>query len=166
MYIVEDKMNQDAELRRLSIAGCYALLIAEGTKTIELRNWQEKVYRGLVMLHCSSGSGYEFSYETWEISKEECPKSSIIGVATLVDCVKYDNEKAWDSDREKFQWDISYKEALEEYQGKIPYGHVFENPYVFSPPILNIKGTFRYWEPKTEPQIEAAEQVKFLINNI
>ncbi|RUT02722.1 hypothetical protein DSM106972_056420 [Dulcicalothrix desertica PCC 7102] len=159
-------LTQDTEIRGLSIAGCYALLIAEGTKTIELRVWQEKTYRGLVMLHCSSGSGYDFSYEHWEISKDECPKSSIIGVATLVDCIKYDTAKKWDADREKFQWDISYKQALEEYQGKPIYGHVFENPCVFDPPILNIKGTFRYWEPKTDPQIEAAEQVKFLISNI
>lgn len=159
-------LNQDTEIRGLSIAGCYALLIAEGTKTIELRVWQEKSYRGLVMLHCSSGSGYEVSYEQWEVSLEECPKSSIIGVATLVDCVKYDSAKKWDADREKFQWDISYKEVLEEYQGKVPYGHVFENPYVFDPPILGIKGTFRYWEPKTESQIDAANQVKFLISEI
>jgi hypothetical protein len=86
------------EIRGLSIAGCYARLLATGKKKIELRVWEEKKYRGLVMLHCSSGAGYEFSYDYWKIAKEDCLKSSIVGVATLVDCIKYDTAKKWNED--------------------------------------------------------------------
>ena len=139
-------------MRALSIAGAYPLLIAERNKSIELRTWGEHKYRGIVLLHCSSSKAYDFSYEQWGVSLEECPKKAIIGAATLSDCIRYDSSEKWRRDIENHCWDISYKEMLEEYNGKVPWGHVFTNPATFSVPILDVKGTFRYWKPTTLDQ--------------
>jgi hypothetical protein len=153
-------------MRALSIAGAFAYLIGEGSKTIELRNWGEKSYRGLVLLHCSGSRAYDYSFEEWEVSKEECPYNSIVGVATLVDCIKYDTAKKWQDGIEGHLWDIPYQEALQEYKGKIPYGHVFEDPYIFSPTVPNVKGTFRYWTPKDENQIDAFRECQTYIGRL
>ncbi|MEA5573277.1 ASCH domain-containing protein [Calothrix sp. UHCC 0171] len=158
-------MNQDTELRGFSIAGAYPYLIATGNKTIEIRNWEEKYYRGVVLLHCSSSKAYDGSFEEWGLTLEECPKSAIIGFATLVDCKAY-NDKTWEEDFEKHCWEVPYSEAVEQYGGKQIYGHVFDNPYVLEEPLLGIKGTFRYWVAKDEAQIDAFEEVQLMLKEL
>jgi hypothetical protein len=152
-------------LRGLSIAGCYALAIAEGTKTIELRT-RPTNHTGIILLHCSQNKDYDFSYEQFGISHEECPKSSIVGIATLTGCVLYDTEEKWNKDREKFQWNVSWDEARAEYGGKKIYGYVFENPYVFSPPLLNVGGALGFWVAKDARQKEAFKEARKIIGDI
>jgi ASCH domain len=152
-------------MRALSIAGAYPFLIGMGIKTVEIRNWQEKLYRGLVLLHCSSSKAYDSSYEELGITREECPKSAIIGFATLTGCITYD-KKSWAEGYDKHQWEVPYSDAVEQYGGKQIYGHVFENPYLLEDPILGIKGTFRYWDAKDETNINAFEEVQEMISEM
>lgn len=65
-------------LRALSIAGPYAYLIATGEKLSEGRSWKTN-FRGLVLLHVSTGKEYGEPQ-----SKEMI--SAIIGAAELYDC--------------------------------------------------------------------------------
>lgn len=141
-------------IRALSIAGPFARLIAEGTKEIELRSW-ETSYRGLVLLHASSGSGYENCFELLEMDKSECPKFSLIGASLLTDCISYTNADLWNRDIDRHYWmgDESYETIRHEcYNGKSPIGHVFEAPVLFDLPITDVPGAFNYWLPKNPRQ--------------
>ncbi|WP_009630468.1 hypothetical protein [Synechocystis sp. PCC 7509] len=65
-------------LRALSIAGPYAYLIAIGRKPSEGRSWKTN-FRGVVLLHVSTGSKYGEPQSKDMIS-------AIIGAAELYDC--------------------------------------------------------------------------------
>lgn len=140
------------KIRALSIAGPFGWAIASGKKSIELRSWFS-AYNGIVLLHASSGVGYEHSFSAFGISREDCPKFSFVGAAKLKTCVQYNSEKLWDShlDRHLWQGDESYQEVLAQY-GKFPFGHVMVDPILFRRPIENVKGAFSYWLPKTDDQ--------------
>jgi hypothetical protein len=138
--------------RALSIAGAYPLLIAKGEKAIEIRCWGEKAHRGLTFLHASSGSAFEHSFAEWGLSRQQCPKYSFVGAADLVEVIQYDSPEKWEKDIPLHRWDADYWEVVDCYDGKLPYGHRFRNPILFSDPITNIEGTFRYWLPKSERQ--------------
>ncbi len=68
-------------LRALSIAGSFAYEIAIGEKQSEGRSWRTK-YRGIVLLHVSTGRDYGEPQSKDIIS-------SIIGAAELYDCTPY-----------------------------------------------------------------------------
>jgi len=98
-----------ASLKALSIAGAYPWLLASGKKGIELRCWGEKSHRGLTLLHSSSGSEFEQSFEDYNLTREQCPKFSIIGCAVLVDVICYDSRQKWECDIDRHLWDEDYE---------------------------------------------------------
>lgn len=153
-------MPTSNEMRALSIAGPFAYLIATGWKSIELRSWKTS-YRGLVLLHCSGGTGFDWIFDEPDApSRQDCPKMAFIGAATLVDCIAYTNSQQWERDLEVHQWlgDEDYQEIRQHYYGgKPPIGHVFEDPILFDPPIMRVPGAFQYWKPKNQRQVEAFE---------
>lgn len=108
-------------MRALSIAGAWGWLIAKGYKKYEYRTWQTN-YRGPVLLHVSSSREWDNSFQEFGVPYEECPKSSVIGMATVTDCF------------------------FDEQQGF--YAHEMTDPVLFSKPILDVKGARNYWKPK------------------
>lgn len=148
------------EIRALSIAGPFAYLLATGWKTIELRSWKTN-YRGLVLLHTSTTKEWDYAFELLDLTSEDCPKAAIQGAATLVDCVEYKNASQWERDLEAHQWlgDGDYEQIQREcYDGKPPFGHVFENPILFDEPIHDCPGAFNYWQAKKPKQQKGFEQ--------
>ncbi len=152
-------------IRALSIAGPFARLIAEGTKEIELRTWKTN-YRGLVLLHSSASTVYDHALKAWEMLPEECPKSAIIGTATLKGCIAYTSARLWHMDEERHLWgETPYAEVVaDHYGGKNPVGHIFENPLLFEEPIRAIPGALNYWTPRNERQHKGFEQAIALLN--
>lgn len=145
-------LSQAQPPRALSIAGAYPLLLAKGEKKIEIRCWGEKSHRGITFFHASSGTGFEESFQEWGLSRGDCPKFSLIGVAELVEIVQYNTPEKWERDIPLHRWDEDYWQVIDCYDGKIPYGHRFGNPILFPTPITNVEGTFRYWLPKSDRQ--------------
>ncbi len=138
----------------------------KGIKSIEIRSWFTN-YRGWVLLHVSQMSDYDWLMPELGIPDEQCPKSSIVGAAKLVDCIRYTSEELWERDRSKHMWvgGESYEEVVWDcYGGKPPCGHIFSSPVFFDPPILNVPGDRNYWLPKKPHQQSAFEQAIALLN--
>jgi|SRR4028119_395371 hypothetical protein len=145
-------LSKGASLKALSVAGAYPWLLASGKKGIELRIWGEKAHRGLTLLHSSSGSEFEQSFEDYKLTREQCPKFSIVGCAVLVDVICYDSRQKWERDVDRHLWDEDYEVVLGCYDGRFPYGHVFEKSLLFKKPVLDVPGKYRYWEAANERQ--------------
>jgi hypothetical protein len=145
-------MNILSSIRALSVAGPFPWRIARGYKEIELRSWAT-ARRGIILLHASSGAGYEHLFEPFGLSRKDCPKFSIVGAARLVDSVCYDTEAKWEAHRDRHCWvgEETYLEVLSQYGG-YPYGHVMEDAIAFDTPILDVPGSFNYWQPKNDRQ--------------
>jgi hypothetical protein len=145
-------LSEACSVRGLSVGGPFAWRLASGKKEIELRSWATK-YRGLILIHASSGSGYEELFEHFGLSRKNCPKFALIGAARLVDCVRYDSEQKWEADRDRHCWvgEETYLEVLSQYGG-YPYGHVLEDAIAFDKPIFDVPGSFNYWQPKNDRQ--------------
>ena len=85
-------MTYPENLRALSIAGAYPWLIATGEKQAEYRTWPIDSYRGLVLLHNSTTTEWDDSWneivEDGDITREETRqmKGSLIGFAFLTNC--------------------------------------------------------------------------------
>lgn len=95
---MQEQSNQN--VRALSIAEPFARLIAEGSKTTELRSWKTN-FRGLVLLHSSTSRDYNTCFSDLEMNIDECPKLAIIGAAILTDCIAYINAQLWNRDLER-----------------------------------------------------------------
>lgn len=161
-----DNMNilaKSSPLKALSIAGSYPLLLASGKKAIEIRIWGEKAHRGLTLLHSSSGSDFEESFEEHGLSREQCPKFSLIGCAVLVDVVCYNSRQKWERDIDRHLWDEDYEAVLDCYDGRFPFGHIFQKPLLFKKPILDVPGRYRYWEAANDRQKAGFEKAKLLL---
>lgn len=151
-------------IKALSVAGGFPLLLAKGTKEIEIRSWGTQ-WSGITLLHSSSSSGYEASFPTFGLRREDCPKFSIVGAARLKTCIKYDRQKWWDAHKSRHLWNEDFAEVLEQY-GKPFYGHVFEDAILFDKPILGVRGAYGYWEPKKERQEVGFEKAIALLSAI
>jgi hypothetical protein len=151
----------------LSIAGPFPWRIASGEKTIELRSWASS-YRGIILLHASSGSGFEHLFEHFGLSRKACPKFSLVGAARLVDCICYDTRQKWEADLDRHQWvgSETYDEVVACYEGKPPYGHVLEEAIAFKEPILDVPGSFNYWKPKNDRQRAGFEKAIALLKSL
>lgn len=85
-------MSYPENLRALSIAGAYPWLIAIGEKQAEHRTWPINSYRGLVLLHNSSTTDWDSSWngviENRDITSQQSKamKGKIMGFAFLNDC--------------------------------------------------------------------------------
>lgn len=74
----------------------------------------------------------------WGLQPKECPLSAIIAAATITGCIEYGSAGA---------------------QIKPLIGHIMANPIRFDTPILNVPGALNYWQPNTERQQRAFQQV-------
>jgi hypothetical protein len=153
-------------IRALSIAGPFPWRIAAGKKPIELRSWGTS-QRGIILLHASSGAGYEHLFPEFGMSRKDCPKFAIIGAAKLVDSICYDRESKWQSDLDRHCWegDETYLEILSQYGG-YPFGHVFEDAIAFDSPIRDVPGAFNYWAPKNDRQLLGFEKAIAILESI
>ncbi len=159
-------LAKNASIKALSIAGPFPWRIASGKKVIELRSWSTS-HRGIILLHSSSGSGYEHLFPYFGMSRQNCPKFALIGAAKLVDCICYDTCEKWEADLNRHCWagNETYEEVLS-YYSSYPYGHVMEDAIVFSDPILDVPGAFNYWEPKKDRQKLGFEKAIALLKEI
>lgn len=157
---------KSGSVKALSIAGPFPWRLASGKKAIELRSWTT-LHRGIVLLHSSSGSGYEHLFPHFGMSRQDCPKFALIGAAKLVDCICYDTRDKWEADLLRHCWvgDENYEEILS-YYSNFPHGHVFEDAIAFDTPILDVPGAFNYWEPKNDRQRVGFEKAIALLNSI
>lgn len=163
---MQDRTVQN--IRALSIAGPFARLIAEGSKTIEIRSWKTN-FRGLVLLHSSSSRDYDFCFPVVEMNPDECPKLAIIGAAILTDCIAYTNAQLWNCDLESHCWigDDSYETIRDDYyNGNPPIGHIFEHPILFEPFILDVPGAFNYWQPRNPRQQTGFDTARAIIEEL
>jgi hypothetical protein len=164
-----DNMNILADfssLKALSVAGPFPWRLASGKKTIELRSWPSS-YRGIALIHASSGSGFEHLFEGFGLSRKDCPKFAIVGAARIVNCVRYDSREKWESDLLKHCWqgDETYLEVVAQY-GKPPFGHLFEDAIAFPEPVLDVPGSFNYWQPRNDRQVAGFKKAIALLKSI
>jgi hypothetical protein len=159
-------LAKSGSIRALSVAGPFPWRLASGKKKIELRSWSTS-YRGIILLHSSSGAGYEDLFEHFGMSRRNCPKFALIGAAKLVDSVIYDTPEKWEADRDRHCWvgDESYEEVLACYGG-YPRGHVMEDAIAFNTPILDVPGARNYWLPKSDRQKTGFEKAIALLNSL
>lgn len=158
-------LAKGASLKALSVAGAYPWLLASGKKAIEIRIWGEKSHRGITLLHASSGSEFEQSFEDHALTREQCPKFSLVGCAVLVDVICYDSRQKWERDIDRHLWDEDYEMVLDCYDGRFPYGHIFEKPLLFDKPIRNVPGKYRYWEAANDRQKAGFAKAIELLNS-
>jgi hypothetical protein len=146
-------LAESRSIRALSVAGPFPWRIAHGHKQIELRSWATSHSGIIILLHASSGSGWEHLFEPFGLSRKDCPKFSIVGAARLKTCVQYNSEKLWEAHRDRHCWvgNDTYLEVLSQYGG-YPYGHIMEDAIAFDQPILDVPGARNYWLPKNERQ--------------
>ncbi len=162
------KKSPIQNIRALSIAGPFARLIAEGSKTTELRSWRTN-FRGLVLLHSSTSRDYDACFNDLEMNIDECPKLAIIGAAILTDCIAYTNAQLWNRDLERHCWmgDESYETIRDDYyNGNPPMGHIFEHSILFEPFILDVPGAFNYWKPTKPKQQVGFEKALAIIEEL
>ena len=127
-------------MKALSIIQPWTSLIAVGIKDVENRTWRTN-FRGEFLLHASA----KRLPDGWDVLTDEqkkaverliqpfgtvndvklLPVSSIIGKATLVDCVQ-NHPSVW---AEKGVWNWVLKDVV-----------------LFDRPILNVKGKLGFWE--------------------
>lgn len=151
-------------VKALSIAGCFPWLLAAGKKQIELRSWGTS-YQGIVLLHASSGTGYEHLFPQMGLSRKTCPKFALVGAAKLKTCIQYNSQKLWDAHKPRHLWDEDFDVVVEQY-GKFPFGHIMEDAITFKDPILDVPGAFNYWQPKNEKQQLGFEKAIALLSAI
>ena len=156
-------LAESRSIRGLSISGPFTWRLASGKKEIELRSWAT-AFRGVILLHASSGAGYEHLFEHFGLSRKDCPKFALIGAAKLVDCVRYDTEQKWEADRKRHCWvgEETYLEVLSQYGG-YPHGHIMEDAIAFDEPVLDVPGARNYWLPKDPRQKAGFEKAIALL---
>jgi hypothetical protein len=96
-------VSKSLPVKALSVAGPFPWRIAQGHKQIELRSWAT-AHQGVILLHASSGAGYEHLFEHFGLSRKDCPKFSIVGAARLKTCIQYNSEKLWEAHRDHHCW--------------------------------------------------------------
>ena len=100
------------------------------------------------------------------MTRQQCPKFALIGCAVLVDVICYDSRQKWERDIERHLWDDDYESVLDCYDGRFPYGHVFEKAIAFPKPILDVPGAYGYWEPKKDRQKLGFEKAIALLESL
>lgn len=75
-------------MKVLTIKQPWATLIMSGLKEYEFRGWKTK-YRGKILIHAGKSLEKEYA-EKFKCYNFEYPLGVILGEATLVDCVKVD----------------------------------------------------------------------------
>lgn len=161
--------GQQKEVRGLSIAGCFSLLLASAEKEIELRTWTTD-YRGITLFHCSATKSLDWTYDYYFVEPEECPKKSIVGSGELIEVIQFDTEEKWNELMPQHLNEDTYEEMLDSNNGKPVYGHRYANTWLFKEPIEGVPGALNYWAPLKSEQIKAFEQsvkniLDFLINS-
>lgn len=129
----------------LSIKQPWASLIVYGVKDVENRTWATK-YRGKILIHASAQivkhefisdifSAEQFSYlktnDLLDIIKT-VKLSSIIGEATIVDCV-VGHESIW------------AEKATFPQNSKPIYNWVLQDVVLYENPLINVKGKLGLW---------------------
>lgn len=75
-------------MKVLTIKQPWATLIMSGLKEYEFRGWKTK-YRGKILIHAGKSLEKEYA-EKFKCYNFEYPLGVILGEATLVDCIKVD----------------------------------------------------------------------------
>lgn len=75
-------------MKVLTIKQPWATLIISGLKEYEFRGWKTK-YRGKILIHAGKSLEKEYA-EKFKCYSFEYPLGVILGEATLVDCIKVD----------------------------------------------------------------------------
>ena len=75
-------------MKVLTIKQPWATLIISGLKEYEFRGWKTK-YRGKILIHAGKSLEKEYA-EKFKCYNFEYPLGVILGEATLVDCIKVD----------------------------------------------------------------------------
>ncbi len=75
-------------MKVLTIKQPWATLIMSGLKEYEFRGWKTK-YRGKILIHAGKSLEKEYA-EKFKCYSFEYPLGVILGEATLVDCIKVD----------------------------------------------------------------------------
>lgn len=118
-------------MRILTLTQPWATLVAIGAKRIETRSWSTK-YRGLVAIHAAKGFPIqclalcgEEPFSTAlrdELAKDALPRSQILAIADLVDCVStnvknetlsYRERSFGDYSPNRFAWKLANVRRLE-----------------------------------------------------
>jgi activating signal cointegrator 1 len=79
-------------MKALSLTQPWAILIAEGTKTIETRSWPTR-YRGPLLIHAAKGfprDARDFAEEI-DMRPADLPLGALIAVAYLTECIRTDD---------------------------------------------------------------------------
>ena len=113
-------------MKCLSLKQPYAILLANGKKTIETRKWNTK-FRGDFLIHASKNIE-PLSCKYYGLNVETLAKGAIIGKATLYDVKKYQNNLEYKLDYEQH---LSSK-IIE----KFAYGFLIKNALKFDRIIL------------------------------
>lgn len=155
--------------RGLSGTGPFPLLLAEGTKSIEIRSWDHS-YRGIVFFHTARFNKIHLpSYEYWDMQLEECPDQALLGSGILSEIVHYDTPEHWYADLNKHCWtgDPDYNYVVKEcYNGYPPFGHVFVDPILFDKPVLDVPGSHKYWNPLNDRQKAGFHQAITILRSL
>lgn len=101
-------------MKVLTIKQPWATLISEGLKEYEFRSWKTN-YRGPILIHAGMGVDKK-AIERFETFGLEYPKSEIICLVELLDCIKVD--KSFYEDRLKENKLVYLTSGTEEYAWK------------------------------------------------
>ena len=125
-------------MKTLTIKQPYASLIMAGIKKYEFRTWKTN-YRGKFLIHAGKSVDKK-AMEKYKQYKLNYPTGSIIGIATLVDCIKItDIERETLKEKNPFVYSnvINNKEW-------VGYGFKLDNIKEVNP--IKTNGKLGFWE--------------------
>ncbi len=122
-------------MKVLTIKQPWATLIISGLKEYEFRGWKTK-YRGKILIHAGKSLEKEYA-EKFKCYNFEYPLGVILGEATLVDCIKVD-ENFNNELRNINPLVYGRSNHVENYAWKLEDIVIYENP-------IPVKGQLGLW---------------------
>lgn len=122
-------------MKALTIKQPWATLIMSGLKEYEFRGWKTK-YRGKILIHAGKSLEKEYA-EKFKCYNFEYPLGVILGEATLVDCIKVD-ENFNNELRNINPLVYGRSNHVENYAWKLEDILIYENP-------IPVKGQLGLW---------------------
>lgn len=124
-------------MKVLTIKQPWATLIMQQDKKFEFRSWQTK-YRGELLIHAGKQIDKEAVKRLSKYLPKELPTGKILGKATLIDCIRCNNEFIQKCQQEN-------KDIYAKNRYSTDYAWQLENIEQFQIPI-EAKGKLSLWE--------------------